>query len=89
MNSKQSMTEDAMYGMTEDEIQSQYMESITARFSGLEMVIAGILSDCQEMNQYQHAAKVNQDASKERIRQQLNVAKHILFKMVDQRGHSV
>jgi hypothetical protein len=85
MNSKQSMTEDAMYGMTEDEIQSQYMESITARFSGLEMVIAGILSDCQEMNQYQHAAKVNQDASKERIRQQLNVAKHILFKMVDRR----
>lgn len=81
MNSKQI----AMYGMTEDEIQSQYMESITARFSGLEMVIAGILSDCQEMNQYQHAAKVNQEASKERIRQQLNVAKHILFKMVEQR----
>ena len=75
----------AMYGMTEEDIQSQYMESITARFSGLEMVIAGILSDCQEMNQYQHAAKVNADASKERIRQQLNVAKHILFKMIDQR----
>ena len=75
----------AMYGMTEEDIQSQYMESITARFSGLEMVIAGILSDCQEMNQYQHAAKVNTDASKERIRQQLNVAKHILFKMIDQR----
>jgi hypothetical protein len=37
------------------------------------------------MNQYQHAATVNQEASKERIRQQLNVAKHILFKMVDQR----
>jgi hypothetical protein len=82
MNSSKQI---AMYGMTEDEIQSQYMESITARFSGLEMVIAGILSDCQEMNQYQHAATVNQEASKERIRQQLNVAKHILFKMVDQR----
>lgn len=75
----------AMYGMTEAEIQEQYMESITARFSGLEMVIAGILSDCQEMNQYQHSAKVNQAATKERIRQQLNIAKHILFKMVDQR----
>jgi len=82
MNSSKQI---AMYGMTEDEIQSQYMESITARFSGLEMVIAGLLSDCQEMNQYQHAATVNQEASKERIRQQLNVAKHILFKMVDQR----
>ena len=85
MNSKQI----AMYGMTEADIRSQYMESITARFSGMEMVVAGILSDCQEMNQYQHAAKVNEAASKERIRQQLNVAKFILFEMMDQRGHSV
>jgi hypothetical protein len=85
MNSKQI----AMYGMTEADIRSQYMESITARFSGMEMVVAGILSDCQEMSQYQHAAKVNQDFTKERIRQQLNVAKFILFEMMDQRGHSV
>jgi len=85
MNSKQI----AMYGMTEADIKAQYMESITAKFSGLEMVVAGILSDCQEMNQYQHAAAVNQEANKERIRQQLNVAKFILFDMMDQRGHSV
>ena len=85
MNSKQI----SMYGMTEADIKSQYMESITAKFSGLEMVVASILSDCQEMNQYQHSATVNQDASKERIRQQLNVAKFILFEMMDQRGHSV
>jgi hypothetical protein len=85
MNSKQI----SMYGMTEADIKSQYMESITAKFSGLEMVIAGILSDCQEMNQYQHSATVNEAASKGRIRQQLNVAKFILFEMMDQRGHSV
>jgi len=85
MNSKQI----SMYGMTEADIKSQYMESITAKFSGLEMVVAGILSDCQEMNQYQHSATVNEAASKGRIRQQLNVAKFILFEMMDQRGHSV
>jgi len=85
MNSKQI----SMYGMTEADIKSQYMESITAKFSGLEMVVASILSDCQEMNQYQHSATVNEAASKGRIRQQLNVAKFILFEMMDQRGHSV
>jgi len=85
MNSKQI----AMYGMTEADIKAQYMESITAKFSGLEMVVASILSDCQEMNQYQHSATVNEAASKGRIRQQLNVAKFILFEMMDQRGHSV
>jgi hypothetical protein len=41
------------------------------------------------MNQYQHSATVNEAASKGRIRQQLNIAKFILFEMMDQRGHSV
>ena len=72
-----------MYGMTEADIRSQYMESITARCSGLEMVVAGILSDCQEMAMYQYAAEVNAVASREAIRKQLNVAKFILFEMQD------
>jgi hypothetical protein len=38
-----------MFGMSESDIREQYMESITAKLSGLEMVVAGILSDCQEL----------------------------------------
>jgi len=51
-NGKAIMTtysETKMYGMTEQEIRTQYMESLTAKFSGQEMVVMGILSDCQEL----------------------------------------
>jgi len=37
------------YGMTEQAIRTQYMESITAKCSGLEMVVMGVLSDSQEL----------------------------------------
>jgi hypothetical protein len=37
------------YGMTEQDIREQYIESITAKFSGLEMVVMGVLSDAQEL----------------------------------------
>jgi hypothetical protein len=49
------------------------------------MVVAGILSDVQELTAYQHAADVNSKATKELIRKQLNVAKYIIFEMMDQR----
>ena len=61
----------AMYGMSEADIREDYMESLTARHCGIDMVIAGILSDCQEL--------LAMGASAERIRKQLNVAKFILF----------
>ena len=64
------------YGMTEADIRTQYMESLTARFSGLEMVVMGILSDCQELG----AMGRNED-----VRKQLNVAKFILSEMMDAR----
>ena len=75
----------SMYGMSIEDIRETYIESITARFSGLEMVVAGILSDVQELTAYQHAADVNSKASKELIRKQLNIAKFILFEMMDQK----
>jgi len=75
----------AMYGMTSAAIRQQYMDSITAKLSGTEMVVASILSDIQHMAAYEHAAEVNSKATKERIRQQLNVAKFILFEMMDQK----
>ena len=62
--------EQMAYGMSTEDIQEQYMESITARFSGLEMVVMGILSDCQELG-------VSND-----VRKQLNIAKYILAEML-------
>ena len=62
------------YGMTEQAIREQYMESITAKFSGLEMVVMGILSDAQELLAMGRT---------ESARKQMNVAKFILSEMMD------
>jgi hypothetical protein len=72
-----------MYGMTTEQIKEQYMA--IGRMTGLEMVVAGILSDVQELTAYQHAADVNSKATKELIRRQLNIAKFVLFEMMDQK----
>ncbi len=68
------------YGMTEADIRTQYMGSITSKFSVLEMVVMGILSDAQELQAMGH---------NEAFRKQLNIAKFILSEMMDARGHSV
>ena len=70
-------SETKMYGMTEAEIRRQYMESITAQLSGMEMVVMGILSDCQELSSWSN--------SNESVRQQLNIAKFILCEMMDEK----
>ena len=70
--------ESKCYGMSESDIRVQYMESITARISGLEMVVMGILSDQQEM-----LAMGAGPNSVEYVRKQLNVAKFILSEMMD------
>jgi hypothetical protein len=62
------------YGMTESDIREQYMESITAKLSGLEMVVMGILSDAQELMSMGHT-----DAA----RKQMNIAKFILCEMME------
>lgn len=64
------------YGMSQEDIRVQYMESITARFSGLEMVVMSIMSDCQEM-----LAMGAGPRSVEYVRKQMNVAKFILSEM--------
>ena len=76
MSKKAISGEVQMFGMSEDAIRKQYMNSISAKLSGLEMVVAGILSDCQELTER---------GQSEQVRQQLNVAKFILFEMMDQR----
>jgi len=62
------------YGMTGDDIREQYMNSLTARLSGLEMVVMGILSDAQELLAMDRA---------EAARKQMNIAKFILSEMMD------
>ena len=72
------------YGMSEADIRSQYMESMTAKTCGLEMVVMGILSDCQEM-QAMNNPMIASMRSNEYVRKQLNVAKFILSEMMDQK----
>jgi hypothetical protein len=62
------------YGMSTQAIREQYMQSITARLSGLEMVAMGVLSDAQEL-----LAMGNSEAA----RKQMNIAKFILCEMME------
>ena len=64
------------YGISEAAIRRDYMEDITAKLSGLEMVVMGILSDVQHMQETTYF-------SKEDIRKQLNIAKFILSEIMD------
>ena len=66
--------ESKCYGMTEQDIRDQYMNSITAKFTGLEMVVMGILSDAQELLSM---------GQSEASRKQMNVAKFILSEMME------
>lgn len=68
------------YGMTTADIREQYMNSLTARCSGLEMVAMGILSDCQEM-----MAMGTGPRSVEYVRKHMNIAKFILAEMMEAR----
>lgn len=66
-----------MFGMTREEIEEQYMDSLTARVSGLEMVVMGLLSDAQELQSFGHAQALDQS------RKNMNIAKFILSEMMD------
>ena len=67
------------YGMSEQAIREQYMESLTARISGLEMVVMGVLSDAQELQSFGNAQALDQS------RKNMNIAKFILSEMMDQK----
>ena len=60
------------YGMSEADIREEYMESLTARLSGLEMVAMGVLSDAQELMSFNNAQATDQ------ARKNINIAKFIL-----------
>ena len=65
------------YGITEADIRNQYMNSITARLSGLEMVAMGVLSDAQELMSFGNAQATDQ------ARKNINIAKFILSEMME------
>ena len=65
------------YGMTQEDIREEYLNGLTAKLSGVEMVIAGILSDCKEM--------LEMGYDKDVIRKQLNIAKFCLFETQEER----
>jgi hypothetical protein len=67
--------EQKVFGMSENEIRTQYMQSLTAELTGMEMVVMGVLSDAQEMM----AAGFDQD----RVRKQINIAKFILCEIME------
>jgi hypothetical protein len=67
------------YGMTEQNIRDQYMNSITAKLSGLEMVAMGVLSDAQELMTFGH------DQATDQARKNINIAKFILSEMMEAR----
>jgi len=63
------------FGISETQIREEYMNSLTARLSGLEMVAMSILSDAQEMLEH--------DMSKDAVRKQINIAKFILCEILE------
>jgi len=78
------------YGITEAAIREEYMGSITARLSGLEMVAMGVLSDAQELMTFGH------DQATDQARKNINIAKFILSEMMESKltglprgGHSI
>ena len=75
--------EQQCYGMSEADIQEQYMQGMTARFSGLEMVVMGMLSDAQEL------IACNSARTQEQARQELNRAKYILSRMLEEKSSQV
>lgn len=71
--------EQKCYGMSTADIRVQYMQSLTAKLSGLEMVVMGLLSDAQELQSFGNAQALDQS------RKNMNIAKYILSEMMDQR----
>ena len=69
--------EQKCYGMSTEDIRVQYMQSITAKLSGLEMVVMSLLSDAQELQTFGNAQALDQS------RKNMNIAKFILSEMME------
>ena len=76
-----TQSEQSCYGMSKTDIRDQYINSISAKLVGVEMVVMGILSDCQEMMARKNPS-IRSPNTDEFIRQQMNIAKFILSEMM-------
>ena len=74
-----------MYGVTEAELREWLEGSITFRTSGPAMVVAGLMSDCQEMVSYGPYDSDTLANIMEDQRQLLNRAKFVLFTYITDR----
>lgn len=77
---EQEKREVRMYGCTEAQMREAVEESITFKFSGPAMIVAGMMSDAQEMVSTEYGEVDSMRA--EDARQQLNRAKWVLFTYV-------
>jgi len=75
----QQEREIGMYGITEDALRENIESSITFKLSGPMMIVAGMLSDAQEMMAYEQPDFRTIEAQ----RQLLNRAKWVLFEYMD------
>ena len=71
------------YGISQADIELHYCNGLTAKLSGLEMVAMSVLSDAQELMSCNTAQTQNQ------ARQQINIAKYILSKMLEEKSSQV
>ena len=76
---EQNMTEFEVgcYGISEQQIRDEYINSFTAKRCGIEMVVMSILSDAQEVLTF------NTEVGKEQSRKLMNIAKYILSEMME------
>ena len=72
--------EEQCYGISQADIERHYMQSLTAKLSGLEMVVMSVLSDAQELMDFGEA---------EQARKQINIAKYILSKLMEEKSLQV
>jgi len=74
-------SEQICYGMSRADIRDQYINSLSAKVIGTEMVVMSILSDCQEMMDRKNSSIPSPNVD-EFIRQQLNIAKFLIKEMM-------
>jgi hypothetical protein len=74
-NATQTTRNETMYGFADiDAYIESVKQSITYKFTGGNMIVAGLMSDAQELMAH---------GDVERARQTLNVAKTIMFQIMD------
>ena len=79
-NATQTSRNESMYGFADiDSYIESVKESITYQFTGGNMVVAGLMSDAQELMSFGNAQATDQ------ARKNINIAKFILSEMMEAR----